>query len=133
MLANFEENSRYADETFKSSEKSPRKIIVLFGTHPEVIKFAPVIYQLKRHSHFQTVVVSSSQHTDLLTPLLKIFNLKTDYDLRVMTANQTPTEVCAKVLAALDTILEKEKPDVILVQGDTTTAFAGALQISDAD
>lgn len=127
MLANFEENSRYAGEIFKSSEKSSCKILVLFGTRPEVIKVAPVIYELKKYSRSHTIVVSSSQHTDLLTPFLKIFNLETDYDLRVMTANQTPNQVCAKVLSALDTILEKEKPDIILVQGDTTTALAGAL------
>jgi len=127
MLAKFEENSRYAGEIFESSEKSSCKILVLFGTRPEAIKVAPVIYELKKSAHFQVCVVSSSQHTDLLAPFLKIFNLETDYDLRVMTANQTPNQVCAKVLAALDTILEKEKPDIVLVQGDTTTAFAGAL------
>ena len=126
MLANFEENSRYTGEIFKSSEKPPCKIMVLFGTRPEAIKLAPVIYELKKSAHFQTVVVSSSQHTDLLAPFLEIFNLEADYDLHVMTANQTPNQVCARVLSALDTILEKETPDAILVQGDTTTAFAGA-------
>jgi protoporphyrinogen oxidase len=59
-------------------------------------------------------------------PFLKIFNLETNYDLRVMTANQTPNQVCSKVLSALDAILEEEKPDAILMQGDTTTAFTGA-------
>lgn len=126
MLANFEQNTNHADEIVTSSEKPPRKIFVLFGTRPEAIKLAPVINELKNHSAFQTIVVSSSQHTDLLAPFLQIFNLETDYDLRVMTANQTPTEVCAKILSALDQILEREKPDIILVQGDTTTAFAGA-------
>ena len=105
----------------------PVKILVLFGTRPEAIKLAPVIGELKKSRNFQTVVVSSSQHTNLLQPFLKIFNVKTDYDLRVMTANQTPTTVCARVLALLDAILESEKPDLILVQGDTTTALAGAL------
>lgn len=126
MLDNFRQNSRYAGEIFKSPEKSPGKILVLFGTRPEAIKLAPVIYELKKSADFQTIVASSSQHADLLAPFLKIFNLKTDYDLRVMTANQTPNEVCAKILSALDTILDEEKPDIILVQGDTTTAFAGA-------
>lgn len=113
-----EDSSAHADER--------AKILVLFGTRPEAIKLAPVIYRLQNRSDFQTVVVSSSQHTDLLAPFLKIFDVKTDYDLRVMTANQTPTAVCARVLSALDVILEREKPDAILVQGDTTTAFAGA-------
>ncbi|HRH40310.1 MAG TPA: UDP-N-acetylglucosamine 2-epimerase (non-hydrolyzing) [Pyrinomonadaceae bacterium] len=103
-----------------------KKILVLFGTRPEAIKLAPVIFELKNNPHFETVVVSSSQHTDLLKPFLQIFDIKVDYDLQVMTDNQTPNSVCAKVLQGLDEIFETEKPDVILVQGDTTTAFAGA-------
>lgn len=117
------ETSRFS----KSSDKPLAKILVLFGTRPEAIKLAPVISELKKHARFQIVVASSSQHTDLLAPFLEIFNIKTDYDLRVMTANQTPNAVCARVLSALDPILEREKPDVVLVQGDTTTALAGAL------
>ena len=74
------------------------KILVLFGTRPEAIKLAPVIRELKRNPNFQTVVVSSSQHTDLLTPFLKIFEFEVDYDLQVMTDNQTPNQVCAKIL-----------------------------------
>lgn len=103
-----------------------KKIIVLFGTRPEAIKLAPVIFELKNNPNFETVVVSSSQHTDLLKPFLQIFNIKVDYDLQVMTDNQTPNSVCAKVLQGLDEVFNREKPDVILVQGDTTTAFAGA-------
>lgn len=121
-----EQNLKETNEIFDSFERTRTKILVLFGTRPEAIKLAPVIHELKKDSRFQTIVVSSSQHTDLLAPFLKIFNIKPDYDLRVMTANQTPTEVCARVLSKLDPILEREKPDAILVQGDTTTAFAGA-------
>lgn len=116
-----------ASDSFDSADRSSAKILVLFGTRPEAIKLAPLIYRLKKQREFQTVVVSSSQHTDLLEPFLKIFNIETDYDLRAMTTNQTPTEVCARVLSALDKVLEREKPDAILVQGDTTTALAGAL------
>lgn len=104
----------------------PKKILVLFGTRPEAIKLAPVIFELKNNLNFETVVVSSSQHTDLLKPFLQIFDIKVDYDLQVMTDNQTPNSVCAKVLQGLDGVFDAEKPDVILVQGDTTTAFAGA-------
>lgn len=103
------------------------KILVLFGTRPELIKLARVISALKNHEKFQTVVVSSSQHTDLLTPFLKIFDISADYDLNVMSENQTPNTVASKVLCRLDEILEIEKPDLILVQGDTTTAMSGAL------
>ena len=102
------------------------KILVLFGTRPEAIKLAPVIHEL-RNRFFQTVVVSSSQHKELLRPFLKMLDLDADFDLRVMKKNQTPNEVCARVLAKLDKILAAEKPDLILVQGDTTTALAGAL------
>lgn len=126
MLDGFKKNSMITDDIYQLPEKPPRKILVLFGTRPEAIKLAPVIRELKKHSAFQTIVVSSSQHTDLLAPFLKIFDIKIDYDLRVMTANQTPNKVCAAILSSLDAILESESPDLILVQGDTTTAFAGA-------
>jgi len=102
------------------------KILVLFGTRPEAIKLAPIIHELKK-KFFRTVVVSSSQHKELLKPFLKMLDISVDFDLRVMTKNQTPNEVCSKVLAKLDKILAEEKPDLIVVQGDTTTTLAGAL------
>ena len=102
------------------------KILILFGTRPEAIKLAPVVHELKKKS-FQTIVVSSSQHKELLKPFLKLLNIEVDFDLRVMTKNQTPNEVCSRVLAKLDKILASEQPDLILVQGDTTTTLAGAL------
>ena len=102
------------------------KILVLFGTRPEAIKLAPVIHELKKKD-FQTVVVSSSQHRELLAPFLEMLDIAADFDLRVMKKNQTPNEVCSRILAKLDSILAAEKPDLILVQGDTTTALAGAL------
>jgi len=126
MLNINQSNEQNTSEHQSFSEKTAFKILVLFGTRPEAIKLAPVIRELKKHPKIKTTVVSSSQHTDLLVPVLRIFEIETDYDLRVMTANQTPNQVCARVLASLDTILQDEKPDVILVQGDTTTAFAGA-------
>ena len=107
--------------------KITAKVLVLFGTRPEVIKLAPVIKELKKVNEFQTVTVSSSQHTDLLKPFLEIFNLEVDYDLEVMAENQTPNQVLAKTVASLDKILIEEKPDLILVQGDTTTTLAGAM------
>lgn len=103
-----------------------RKILVLLGTRPEAIKLAPVIHELRK-KFFQTIVVSSSQHKELLKPFLKMLNIQTDFDLRVMKKNQTPNEVCSRVLAKLDKILDAEQPDLILVQGDTTTTLAGAL------
>jgi UDP-N-acetylglucosamine 2-epimerase (non-hydrolysing) len=105
---------------------SRRKVLVLFGTRPEAIKLAPVIHELQAKD-FRAVVVSSSQHKDLLKPFLKLLDIEIDYDLKVMSKNQTPTEVCSRVLSKLDKILEAEKPDLILVQGDTTTTLAGAI------
>ncbi len=102
------------------------KILVLFGTRPEAIKLAPIIRELKKKT-FQTVVVSSSQHKELLKPFLKMLDIEADFDLRVMKQNQMPNEVCSRVLAKLDKILADEKPDLIIVQGDTTTTLAGAL------
>ncbi|HEV7644406.1 MAG TPA: UDP-N-acetylglucosamine 2-epimerase (non-hydrolyzing) [Pyrinomonadaceae bacterium] len=105
-----------------------KKILILFGTRPEVIKFAPIVKELKAQSqYFQTVTVSTGQHTDLLKPFLKIFDIRPDFDLNVMSANQTPSDVCAKVMSAMDKILAEEKPDVVLVQGDTSSALAGAM------
>lgn len=103
-----------------------QKILVLFGTRPEAIKLAPVIHELKKR-FFQTIVVSSSQHKQLLKPFLKMLNIEVDFDLSVMKRNQTPNEVSSRILVKLDKILESEKPDFILVQGDTTTTLAGAL------
>lgn len=102
------------------------KILVLFGTRPEAIKLAPVIHELKKRD-FNTIVVSSSQHKDLLTPLFEILDIDVDRNLQVMTANQTPNEIASRVLAKLDKILDTEKPAMIVVQGDTTTTLAGAL------
>ena len=101
-------------------------VLVLFGTRPEAIKLAPVIYELRK-KHYRTIVVSSSQHKQLLQPFLDTLAIDVDFDLGVMRANQSPSDVCSRVMAKLDKILAKEKPDLILVQGDTTTTLAGAM------
>jgi UDP-N-acetylglucosamine 2-epimerase (non-hydrolysing) len=104
------------------------KVLTLFGTRPEIIKLAPVIRALEQPgSGFQTVNVTSAQHTDLLYPFVRLFGVGIHHDLQVMAPDQTPNQVCAKVLAALDPLLDRERPEVIVVQGDTTTALAGAL------
>jgi UDP-N-acetylglucosamine 2-epimerase (non-hydrolysing) len=102
------------------------KVLVLFGTRPEVIKLAPVIVELRK-KFFQTIVVSSSQHKQLLRPFLEALEIEPDFDLGVMRRNQTPNDVCARVMSKLDRIFVSERPDLILVQGDTTTTLAGAL------
>lgn len=111
-----------------SVEGTRKKVLTLFGTRPEVIKLAPIIKELERRRDvFQAINVTSSQHTDLLYPFIHLFGLRIDHDLKIMEPNQTLSRVAARVLAALDPILAKEAPDVILVQGDTTTAMAGAI------
>ncbi len=105
-----------------------RTILTLFGTRPEIIKLAPVIWALERRSEtWRSVTVSSSQHTDLLRPFIRELDINVDHDLAVMTPGQTPNAVLAKVVTALEPLFLAEKPDLVLVQGDTTTAIAGAL------
>jgi UDP-N-acetylglucosamine 2-epimerase (non-hydrolysing) len=113
----------------KSVNDSPsKKVLTLFGTRPEIIKLAPVISELEsRSNEFQTINVSSDQHTNLLQPFVKLFDVRVDYNLNVMHENQTPNEIFARVLMAMNELLKETKPDVVLVQGDTTTALAGAM------
>jgi UDP-N-acetylglucosamine 2-epimerase (non-hydrolysing) len=104
------------------------KVLSLFGTRPEVIKLAPVIRSLEsRPEGFRTLNVASGQHESLASPFIRLFGLRVDHELRVMRPGQSPNEVCSRVVAALDPLLLREAPDVVLVQGDTTTALAGAL------
>ena len=104
------------------------KVLCVFGTRPEVIKLAPIIRELKlRQNHTQVLTVCSGQHSNLLDSLFELFNFRVDFDLAVMRPEQNPNEVCARVLSGLGPILRKEVPDLIVVQGDTTTALAGAM------
>ena len=108
--------------------ESRKKILSIFGTRPEVIKLASVIAELEAHPQaFRTVNIASGQHTDLLYPFVRLFDIRLDRNLNIMEEAQTPSRVCARVLESLEPVLVEEKPDLILVQGDTTTALAGAL------
>ena len=105
-----------------------RRVLTLFGTRPEVIKLAPVVRALEaRPRRFQTLNVASGQHADLLHPFARELSLRIDVDLEVASERQSTAEVCRRVLEMLPSLLARERPDVLLVQGDTTTAFAGAL------
>lgn len=125
-LSMFDSVTTSTQAKLRASDDRRMKVLVLFGTRPEAIKLAPVIHELKR-KNFETIVVSSSQHKQLLQPFLETLAIETNYDLEVMRNNQSPTDVCSRVMAKLDKILAKVKPDLILVQGDTTTTLAGAM------
>ncbi len=103
-------------------------VLSLFGTRPEVIKLAPVIRRMEElPDEFRTINVNSAQHTDLTDPFIRLFDLRIDHDLRVMRPGQSPSEVCSRVLTAFDRTLGSTRPDIVLVQGDTSTALAGTL------
>lgn len=104
------------------------KLLFVFGTRPEAIKMAPVIKESQRFPHdFEVKIVVTAQHRQMLDQVLDVFSLKPDYDLNVMTNNQSLFDVTGKCLFGIQKVLEKEKPDMVLVQGDTTTAFVAAL------
>lgn len=104
-----------------------RKVMTLFGTRPEAIKFAPVIRALSRFPSLRIVNTLSSQHTDLLYPFVQLFGIDVAHDLKIMRPGQQPSQVLSRVITAFDDVLATERPDLVLVQGDTTTALAGAL------
>lgn len=102
------------------------KLLFCFGTRPEAIKMAPIIKEAIERGH-QSVVALTGQHKDLITPFLRVFGIKVNYDLNVMTENQTLSALTSRIISAIEPVIKAESPDVILVQGDTTSAFCGAL------
>ena len=104
------------------------KIITIFGTRPEAIKLAPLIKEFQNFPNdFELKICVTGQNRELLDQVLDFFNLKPDFDLNIMKTNQTLFDICIEGLRGLDGILENYNPDLIVVQGDTTTAFIGAL------
>ncbi|MDI6782730.1 MAG: UDP-N-acetylglucosamine 2-epimerase (non-hydrolyzing) [bacterium] len=105
-----------------------RKVMVIIGTRPEAIKLAPVIRQLKRGTEkLDAIIVTTSQHREMVDSVLELFNITPTFDCDIMRPRQTLTQLTARAVTALSQIIEKDKPDLVLVQGDTTSAFAGAL------
>lgn len=103
------------------------RVSIVFGTRPEAIKLAPVIAQLQKRPECNTTVVFTAQHRDLVAPILDYFGIAPNVDCNIMQQRQSPAYVTAEVLRCMDDILERERPDCIVVQGDTTTAMAAAL------
>ena len=106
----------------------PIKTALIFGTRPEAIKLAPLIRRMSnKPERFQPITIVTAQHRQMLDQVLDLFSIKPDYDLCILSPRQTLAEITARAIAGLDDILSKEKPDFVVVQGDTTTTFAGAL------
>ena len=103
------------------------KVLSVFGTRPEAIKMAPLVKKLKETDGIESVLCVTAQHREMLDQVLELFDLVPDYDLNIMKPNQTISMITTNVLLGLDEIFEKEKPDIVLVHGDTTTTFAAAL------
>lgn len=103
------------------------KVMTIFGTRPEAIKMAPLVKELENREEIESVVCVTAQHREMLDQVLEVFDIKPDYDLNIMKKGQTLSEITSRVLMGLEEVIQKEKPNIILVHGDTTTTFAGAL------
>ena len=103
------------------------KVMTIFGTRPEAIKMAPLVKELEGRKEIESVVCVTAQHREMLDQVLTVFNIKPDYDLNIMKQGQTLSEITSRVLLGLEEVINKENPNIILVHGDTTTTFAGAL------
>lgn len=104
-----------------------KKILSVFGTRPEAIKMAPLVKAIEKNEHFQSIVVVTAQHREMLDQVLDLFQIKPDFDLNIMKNNQSLTDITANVLAGLNEIFDEVKPDLVLVHGDTTTTFTASL------
>ena len=103
------------------------RIMSVFGTRPEAIKMAPLVKELAAREEFESICCVTAQHREMLDSVLKVFNLKPDWDLDIMTPRQTLSTITSKCLLGMDEAIDTLKPDMILVHGDTSTTFAGAL------
>ncbi|MEG0873053.1 MAG: UDP-N-acetylglucosamine 2-epimerase (non-hydrolyzing) [Clostridia bacterium] len=103
------------------------KVMIVFGTRPEAIKMAPIILELRKRKNIKPIVCVTAQHREMLDQVLKVFDIKPDYDLNIMKQGQSLSEITSKSLIGLEQILQEIKPNIVLVHGDTTTAFAAAL------
>ena len=103
------------------------KVMTVFGTRPETIKMAPVVKELKRREEIETIVCVTAQHRQMLDQVLDIFGITPDYDLNIMKAGQTLSDITARVLKGMEEVIKEAEPDIVLVHGDTSTTFSAAL------
>ena len=103
------------------------KVMSIFGTRPEAIKMAPLVKELEKRENIESIVCVTAQHREMLDQVLETFEIKPDYDLNIMKQGQTLADVTTRALIGLEEVIKDVKPDIVLVHGDTTTTFAGAL------
>src|SRR3712207_2558664 len=104
-----------------------KKVMLVFGTRPEAIKMAPIVKELKKRKGIETLVCVTAQHRQMLDQVLDVFDIVPDYDLDIMKESQTLSYITSSVLSRINDIIVKEKPDCVVVHGDTTTTFSAAL------
>lgn len=103
------------------------KVMSIFGTRPEAIKMAPLVKELEKNEKIESIVCVTAQHREMLDQVLDTFKIEPDYDLNIMKSGQTLSEITTRALNGIDKVIKKEHPNIVLVHGDTTTTFAGAL------
>ena len=103
------------------------KVMTIFGTRPEAIKMAPLVQELKSRKEIECIVCVTAQHREMLDQVLETFKITPDYDLNIMKQGQTLADITTRALVGLENVIKETKPDIVLVHGDTTTTFAGAL------
>lgn len=104
------------------------KLMIVFGTRPEAIKMCPLVLEMSKYpDYIEPIVAVTAQHREMLDQVLELFNIKPDYDLNIMASGQTLYDITTRALTGLKEVIEEAKPDMVLVHGDTTTTFAGAL------
>ncbi|MBO5930060.1 MAG: UDP-N-acetylglucosamine 2-epimerase (non-hydrolyzing), partial [Clostridia bacterium] len=103
------------------------KVMTVFGTRPEAIKMAPLVKVLEQREEIESIVCVTAQHRQMLDQVLDIFDIHADYDLDIMQAGQTLSDITARAMQGIEKTIQAAKPDIVLIHGDTTTTFAGAL------
>lgn len=103
------------------------RVMSVFGTRPEAIKMAPLVQELKKHPEIESICCVTAQHRQMLDAVMEVFHLQADCDLNIMAPRQTLSSITCKCLTGMDEVIDAKKPDLILVHGDTSTTFAGAL------
>ena len=103
------------------------KVLTVFGTRPEAIKMAPLVKELEKREEIESIVCITAQHREMLDQVMDIFDIRADYDLNIMQSGQTLSDITSRAMKGIEETIKQAKPDIVLVHGDTTTTFAGAL------